>query len=103
MLALIIALGVWTYLTFRKTSFFEPANAQVDSRVEAFAVDAQLQRIQFALGVYFRLDGRYPAELEELAERGLLLASDLYYPAGDRRYAYQRTASGFTLELQSQD
>jgi hypothetical protein len=103
MLSLIIALGVWGYLSFRKTSFFQPADAQVDSRVETFVLDAQLQRIHFALGVYFRLDGRYPADLPELAARGLLLPSDLYYPSGAGRYAYKRTASGYTLELQQQD
>ncbi|MFP4599275.1 MAG: hypothetical protein ACLFVJ_13535 [Persicimonas sp.] len=99
MLALIIALGVWAYLTFRSTSFFQPPDAKVDSRVESYALEAQLQRIHFALGVYFRLDGRYPADLAEVVERGLLLRSDLYYPSGRERLAYGRTASGYTLEL----
>lgn len=99
MLALILALGVWAYLTFRKTSFFQAPDADANSRVEAHALQAQLQRIRFGLSVYFRLDGRYPAALDELVERGLLLPSDLFYPTGKARYDYQRTASGFTLEL----
>ncbi|QDG54644.1 hypothetical protein FIV42_29035 [Persicimonas caeni] len=101
MLALILALGVWAYLTFRKTSFFEAPDDEANTRVEAHALQAQLQRIRFGLGVYFRFDGRYPAALEELVERGLLLPSDLYYPSGTARYDYQRTASGYTLELAS--
>lgn len=99
MLALIIALGVWAYLTFRNTSFFQSPDARVDSRVESYALEAQLQRIHFALSVYFRLDGRYPADLAEVVERGLLLRSDLYYPSGRDRIAYGRTATGYTLEL----
>jgi hypothetical protein len=102
MLALIIALGVWAYLTFRKTHFFEPAGTHDDSRLEAFALDAQMQRIRFSLRVYFRFDGRYPAELANLVERGLLLPSDLYYPSGAGRYTYRRNASGYTLELRSE-
>ncbi len=101
MLALIIALGVWAYLTFRKTSFFEAPDAQASTRVEAYSLQAQLQRIRFGLAVYFRLDGRYPAALDELVERGLLLPSDLYYPSGNGRYDYRRTASGYKLELSS--
>lgn len=101
MLVLILAMGVWGYLTFRKTSFFQKPDAQVSTRTEAYALRAQVRRIRVALRVYFRLDGRYPSNLTELVDRGLLLPSDLYYPSGKGRYAYQRTASGFQLELES--
>ena len=100
MLVLIIALGVWAYLTFRKTSFFHAPDAEVGSRTESYALAAQNQRIRFALRVYFRLDGRYPAALDELVERGLLLPSDLFYPSGTGSFDYKRTASGYTLEIQ---
>lgn len=101
MIALILALGVWAYLTFRKTSFFEAPDANTSSRVEAYAREAQLDRIGFALEVHFRLDGRYPASLDDLVQRGLLLPSDLYYPSGEGVYAYQRTGGGYTLDLKS--
>ncbi len=100
MLVLILALGVWAYLTFRKTSFFQPPDARAHTRVDAYALLAQRQRIRFALGVYFRLDGRYPRSLDELVQRGLLLPSDLYYPAGEGHFRYRRTASGYALEIE---
>jgi hypothetical protein len=103
MLMLIIALGVWSYLSFRTTSFFQAPAASESSRVEAFVEEAQKQRIRFALRVFHRLDGRYPLTLDELVERNLLLPSDLEYPSGasspGARFSYQREADGYTLQL----
>src|SRR5690554_6969035 len=79
MIMLIIALGVWSYLSFRSTDFFQAADR--DSRIGAYVEDAQKARIHFALDVFFRLDGRYPLTLDELVERNLLDPSDLHYPA----------------------
>jgi hypothetical protein len=98
LLVLIIALGVWAYLTFRKTNFFETPDPSAVTRVQTYALEAQASRIRFALGVHYRLDGRYPADLSDLVERGLLLSSDLYYPAGTAALSYRRTASGYALE-----
>lgn len=101
LLVLVVALGVWAYLTFRKSNFFEPPDPDAVTEVQSFALEAQMNRIRFALGVYYRLDGRYPADLSDLVERGLLLSSDLYYPAGASALSYRRTASGYVLERAS--
>lgn len=99
MLVLILALGVWAYLTFRKADFFEGPDQESVSRLDHYGTLAQGQRIRFALRVYYRLDGRYPANLQELVDRGLLLQSDLYYPSREEGYGYERTGSGYRLRL----
>jgi hypothetical protein len=101
MLALMIAIGVWSYLTFRETSFFESADETATSRVSYYAAVAQRDRIESALEVHFRLHEKYPASLDVLVERGLLLESDLYYPSDDFEYEYERVGEDFTLELGS--
>lgn len=99
MLVLILAIGVWAYLTFRNTSFFQAPDEQADTRTETYLLEAQLQRVEFALGVYFRLQERYPSDLSQLVDRGLLRESDLYYPSGRDRLVYSRTAGGYELDL----
>lgn len=99
MLVLILALSVWAYLTFRQASFFHAPDDRADSRVETYVLESQLQRVEFALAVYFRLEARYPSNLDQLVSRGLLLESDLFYPSGPDRLAYERTADGYSLEL----
>ncbi|MGM0558698.1 MAG: hypothetical protein ACQEVA_20095 [Myxococcota bacterium] len=101
MLALMIAIGVWSYLTFRETSFFQSADESATSRVTSFAAVAQKERIESALHVHFRLHDEYPASLNILVERGLLLESDLYYPASTFEYEYERVGDSFTLKLVS--
>jgi hypothetical protein len=101
MLALMIAIGVWSYLTFRETSFFQPPDESATSRVTYFTAVAQQERIKSALQVHFRLHDEYPASLDVLVERGLLLESDLYYPASKFEYEYERVGDSFTLKLVS--
>lgn len=103
MIMLIIALAVWSYLSFRNTHFFEAPSQ--DTRVGSYVEGAQKQRIHFALDVFYRLDGRYPLTLNELVERNLLEASDLYYPAKSATahppFTYKRTPKKYTLEFAS--
>lgn len=101
MIMLIIALAVWSYLSFRNTDFFEAPSQ--DTRVGSYVEGAQKQRIHFALDVFYRLDGRYPLTLDELVERNLLEPSDLSYPAKSTSthssYLYKRTPKKYTLEV----
>lgn len=101
MLALMIGIGVWSYLTFRETSFFQAADESATSRVTYFAAEAQVERIHTALDTFLRLNGQYPASLDVLVEHGLLLESDLYYPAGKYEYEYERSGDSFTLDIGS--
>lgn len=99
MLVLVLALSVWAYLTFRNAQFFHTPDDGADSRVESYLLEAQHQRVEFALSVYYRLEERYPSQLRQLVSRGLLLESDLYYPSGRDRLDYERTADGYSLEI----
>lgn len=101
LIMLVIALAVWSYLSFRNTDFFEAPTQ--NSRLGSYVEGAQKQRIHFALDVYYRLDGRYPLTLDELVERQLLQPSDLYYPAtaptSGEQYVYERVQDTYTLEF----
>src|SRR5690554_7364267 len=50
MIMLIIALAVWSYLSFRSTDFFQAPDR--DSRIAAYVEGAQKDRIHFALNVF---------------------------------------------------
>lgn len=101
MIILILSLGIWSYLSFRNTGFFQQPDLSESFRLEDHAAAAQKQRLEFALEVFQRLDGRYPMNLEELVERNLILPSDLGYPPspGDQkaRFIYRRDADTYTL------
>lgn len=103
MLTLCLGLGVWSYLTFRKTSFFESAATHESSQIRAVTESAQLSRLHVALRVFHHLDGRYPLALDELVQRNILLPSDLAYPdsphVGATHYVYKRTLDAYTLEV----
>ena len=101
MLALMLAIGVWAYLTFRDTSFFQSADESATSRVSYHAAVAQKHRIESALEVHVRLHEKYPPSLDILVERGLLLESDLYYPSDAFEYDYKRVGDGYTLDIKS--
>jgi len=99
LLILLVALGTWSYLTFRGTSFLDMPDAKERATFETFAVDSQVQRIRFALEVYDRLYEKYPATLETLVDEGLLQPDDVYYPPGDVRYVYQRVGNDYRLAV----
>ncbi|RAL23611.1 hypothetical protein DL240_05480 [Lujinxingia litoralis] len=99
-LVLFIGIGVWSYLTFQKTDFFVAVDRDnLQAQLSPPLLEAQRQRIDMALQVYARIHEHYPANLRELVDQGLLLPSDLYYPAGSELWAYQRDVDSFELTL----
>ena len=94
----LIAIGVWSYLTFSQTDFFASVDrAEHGAKLEPYLVEAQRQRIASALDVAYGLDNRYPVSLEGLVDAGLLLPADLYYPAGRDRWEYRRYDQRYVL------
>ncbi|MBA2662616.1 MAG: hypothetical protein H0U74_10005 [Bradymonadaceae bacterium] len=100
LLLLLLGVGTWSYLTFNKSSFF--TTGAVNARAatyHAHLVEAQLYRISTALEVAYVVQERYPAQLDELVEMGLLLPSDLYYPLGIQGYDYARDQKSYRLRV----
>lgn len=98
LLAIVLATGLWSYHQFRRSSFFTLTSEADRSVFEVYAVDAQRDRIGFALDVYQKLYDEYPSSLETLVDEGLLQESDLFYPVGERRFSYQRMGRAFQLD-----
>ncbi|MFU8804932.1 MAG: hypothetical protein ACNA8W_14055 [Bradymonadaceae bacterium] len=97
-LSLLIAMGFWSYVTFSTTDFFADVDRmEYGSRMEPYLVEAQRQRITAALEVSYRIHDRYPTTLQGLVEAGLLLPSDLYYPAGRTQWEYRRQDQMYQL------
>jgi hypothetical protein len=81
-----LALGVWSYLTFRKRDFFyDGARGQV-SPLEQHLERSQRARISLAVNAYYQLHNNWPLSLEQLIEEGLLESSDLRYPSPQVTY-----------------
>ncbi len=99
LLVLITAIGTWAFLTYRHTGLVTRADRQAPSFYQPYAVDAQQQRLAFALEVYQRLNDRYPSDLASLVDAGLLQASDLHYPPGRTQIQYRRTSSEYRLDV----
>ena len=99
MLVMIIAIGVWTFLTFRDSNFFQAPKGDDMTRTSIYMARAQVERIESALRVYHRLEDNYPSDLQALVDRNLLLPSDLYYPSPNVEYVYRRSGSSYELEL----
>ena len=105
LVAMVLAVGTWTYLTFRSSDVFERdgADGRLTLKAPLFAVpaaDAQLRRFQFALDVFFKLNERYPPSLDALVEAGLLEPSDLNYPPDKAsRFVYERVGDSYRLTL----
>ena len=99
MLVMILAIGVWTFLTFRDSNFFKSPDQTELTRTSVYSARAQVRRIESALRVYHRLENAYPADLQALVDRKLLLPSDLHYPSGSVEYEYRRAGNSFELEL----
>ncbi|TXD37666.1 hypothetical protein FRC98_08225 [Lujinxingia vulgaris] len=100
-LVLFIGIGVWSYLTFQKTDFFVQVDRDdLQARLTPPLIEAQRQRIEMAIATSYRLEDRYPASLQELVDRGLLLQSDLYYPSATELWLYSRGVDSFELTLQ---
>lgn len=101
-LVLFLSLGVWGYLTFRNTDFFTTVDrSELNDQIRPPVIEAQRQRLVFAIQVFAHLHDRYPARLEELVETGLLLPSDLVYPGNSVHWNYQRGPDGFSLDWAS--
>jgi hypothetical protein len=97
-LVLFLALGVWSYLTFQNADFFASVDRQAHvNELRPAVVEAQSQRLHFAIEVYQQLTGRTPGSLNELVEMGFLRESDLYYPGGPNIWVYERLPDGFRL------
>ncbi len=99
-LLLLLGVGVWSYLTFSKSSFFVPGNtSNTPPAAHTHIVQAQLKRIATTLETFEVIHERYPARLEELVDAGLLLPSDLYYPLASNSYHYARYQQSYELSL----
>ncbi len=98
LVAVVVVTGLWTYHQFRRTSFFTLTTQADRSAFEVYAVDAQRDRITFALAVYQKLFDEYPSSLETLVDEGLLQESDLFYPLGARHFSYQRMGRSYQLD-----
>lgn len=92
-----LALATWAYLTFKNASFFV-ANGEQQRTLEPFVVEAQTDRIKVALDVFYRLNDKYPARLEELVTEGILDGTDPLYPPSETTSIVYRK-SGATYEL----
>ena len=98
-LVLFLALGVWAYLTFQDEEFFATVDRQAfEEELRPSQIEAQHQRLDFAIQVARQLTGRTPASLDELVEMGFLLESDLYYPRGPNQWVFERTPDGYILQ-----
>ena len=99
---LILMISVWAYLTFKSSSFFSKTD-QEQPRITQWAVDAQVDRIEFALKVFRRLNAKYPADLDELVSAGLLVPSDpTYPPSTGTAYKYRRVGDTYELSVQTE-
>lgn len=105
LVAMVLAVGTWTYLTFRSSDILEgdvfDGGLTLKAPLYATpAADAQLRRYQFALDVFFKLHERYPPSLDALVEAGLLDPSDLNYPPDKAsRFEYERVGDSYRLTL----
>lgn len=96
-----LAIGTWGYLTFKDAPLL--TDAGVAFRAPLFdrpAGDAQLERLRFALDVYFKLNSKYPPDLDTLVEDGLLASTDLNYPPGDSTITYERVGESYQLAME---
>ena len=101
LVVMIIGVGLWTYLAFRSADIIAPDGATLTKApFESASSEAQVDRLHFALRVYFRLYEKYPPTLEELVAEGLLTASDLQYPLGEATIAYERSGDTYQLTLE---
>jgi hypothetical protein len=98
LVAVVLLTSLWSYYQFRQTSFFTLTSEADRSAFEVYAVDAQKDRISFALEVYEKLFDEFPSSLETLIDEGLLQESDLFYPSGGRNFSYQRMGRSYQLE-----
>lgn len=101
LIAMVLAIGTWGYLTFKDAKRPEPGKFSFDAPIfEVAAGDAQLDRFRFALAVYFRLYEKYPPELDALVDEGLLSSKDLNYPRGSSSIVYKRTGDSYQLAIE---
>lgn len=103
-LVLFGVLGIWGYLNLQTTEFFGTIDrAELESQLQPSLETAQRQRLAVALEVYALTHDRYPTQLIELVNTGLLLPSDPYYPRGSDGWFYESHSEGFTLRAHSRD
>lgn len=100
LVAMALALGTWGYLTFKNASLFQRSDSRQSSPFEHHAVDAQVDRLHFALAVYHSLYEKHPADLEALVDEGLLFSSDLNYPPGSSTILYQRVGETYEITVE---
>ncbi len=99
LIAMGLALGVWGYLTFKNAeagTLVRPG----DRPFEREAVEAQLQRIDFAVQTYHVLYGDFPKDANSLVEEGLLEPDDLRYPPGPVFVDYEKSGDVYELVVQ---
>ena len=99
LIAGVLAAGVWGYLTFKNADFLKEQPKR-PTPLEGPALSSQVDRLHFALGVYFAIYDKYPATLESLVDEGLLSTSDLAYPRGSSTILYQRLGDTYQLTVE---
>jgi len=84
----VLSLGVWSYLTFSKESFFYESQDK-SSSLQLYLADSQQAKLQLAVDTYREMHGSIPISLDALVGQGLVDASDLSYPSGSVEYSLE--------------
>ncbi len=93
-----LAIGTWTYLTYKSTSFFAPVADGSDKSLQPYMIKAQSDRLHKAIQVYYKINAKYPASLDDVVAEKILEPSDPYYPPNSE-FRYRKLASSYSLEV----
>jgi len=92
------AIGTWSYLTFKSTSFFLPVKDGSEKSLKPYLVKSQEDRLRRAINVYYKMNGNYPSSLDDIVDDKILVPSDPYYPPNSE-FRYEKLASSYALEI----
>lgn len=93
----VLGLSVWSYVTFRKQSFFYTPEQSVSS-TQRYLIASQLHRLELAARAYKDIHDANPVSLEALVEEGLLTRTDLSYPSRQVSYSLRNKGENFEIE-----
>lgn len=93
-----LAFGVWSYLSFKNTSFFVPVEKGTERSLQSFMVTAQNERLHAAIQTYFKMKAEYPTYLKNLVEAKILETDDLHYPP-NAEFKYEKLTHSYTLNV----
>lgn len=92
------AIGTWAYLTFKSTSFFVPVKAGSEKSLQPYMVKAQSDRLHKAINVYFIMNDKFPASLDDVVAEKILSPTDPFYPPNSE-FRYEKLANTYSLEV----